>query len=178
MMTVIPQFNMRRMIIDYDRGLYQAAARQHERVSADKDAGARALAAWKHKVRKAWSGVNLRALSAPAAELQSGARLRQRLAVQLNGLGAEDVAVEFMARRTLPRTRMQWPALSSYGRDAQDETWRARLKATGETDSDGSQVFELDAAPPTSGQFELEFRVRPEHELQGHPLEMGLIKRL
>jgi hypothetical protein len=39
-------------------------------------------------------------------------------------------------------------------------------------------VFELDAAPPTSGQFELEFRVRPEHELQGHPLEMGLIKRL
>jgi hypothetical protein len=129
-------------------------------------------------VRKAWSGVNLRALSAPTHELQSGARLRQRIAVHLNGLGIDDVAVEFMARRTLPRTRMQWPALSSYGRDAHDDAWRARLKPTGETDSDGSQVFELDAAPPTSGQFELEFRVRPEHELQGHPLELGLIKRL
>src|SRR6202007_1835294 len=41
MMTVIPQFNMRRMIIDYDRGLYQGAAQQHARISADHDAGAR-----------------------------------------------------------------------------------------------------------------------------------------
>jgi hypothetical protein len=49
---------------------------------------------------------------------------------------------------------------------------------TGETDSDGSLVFALDAAPPTSGQFELEFRVRPQHELLSHPFEMGLIKRL
>ena len=178
MMTVIPQFNMRRMIIDYDRGLYQAAAQQHARVSAANDAGARRLAAWKSRVRKAWGGVNLRALTAPAAELQSGARLRQRIAVALNGLSPDDVAVEFRARRTLPRTRMEWPALSSYDRDAQDDTWRARLMPTGETDSDGSLVFALDAAPPTSGQFELEFRVRPEHELQGHTLEMGLIKRL
>jgi len=86
--------------------------------------------------------------------------------------------VEFVARRTLPRVRSEWPALTSYRRVERDDLWRARLRPTGETDSDGSQVFELDAAPPTSGQFELEFRVRPEHELQGHPLEMGLIKRL
>ena len=178
MMTVIPQFNMRRMIIDYDRGLYQGAARQHALVAGDNDAGARTLAVWKQRVRKAWSGVGLRALAPPAAELQSGDRLRQRIAVNLNGLTGDDVAVEFVARRTLPRTRTQWPALSSYGRDLQDDAWRARLKPTGETDSDGSQVFELDAAPPTSGQFALEFRVRPEHALQGHALEMGLIKRL
>ena len=178
MMTVIPQFNMRRMIIDYDRGLYQSAARQHALVSGDNDAGARALAIWKQRVRKAWSGVGLRALAPPASELQSGDRLRQRIAVNLNGLMSEDVAVEFMARRTLPRSRMEWPALSSYGREVQDDAWRARLKPTGETEGDGAQVFELDAAPPTSGQFALEFRVRPEHKLQGHPLEMGLIKRL
>ena len=178
MMTVIPQFNMRRMIIDYDRGLYQSAARQHALVSGDNDAGARELAVWKQRVRKAWSGVGLRPLSSPVAELQSGDRLRQRIAANLNGLTINDVAVEFVARRTLPRTRMQWPALSSYGRDLQDDGWRARLKPTGETDSDGSQVFELDAAPPTSGQFALEFRVRPEHALQGHALEMGLIKRM
>ena len=178
MMTVIPQFNMRRMIIDYDRGLYQGAASQHARVTRDHDAGARALAQWKQRVRKAWSGVALRTLTSVAHDMQSGGHLRQRLAVTLNGLTVDDVAVEFMARRTLPRVRMQWPALTSFTRDAYDDLWRERLVATGELDGDGSQIFELNATPPTSGQFELEYRVRPQHELQGHPLEMGLIKRL
>jgi hypothetical protein len=44
--------------------------------------------------------------------------------------------------------------------------------------SDGSRVFGLDTAPPTSGQFKLEFRMRPEHALQGHSLEKGLVMRL
>ena len=178
MMTVIPQFNMRRMIIDYDRGLYRGAAQQHARVTADSDAGARTLASWKQRVRKAWGGVGLRALLAPAHEMQRGGRLRQRVAAALNGLAPEDVAVEFLAQRTLPRVRKQWPALTSYARQNNDDVWRERLRPTGEIDSDGSHVFELDAAPPTSGQFALEFRIRPDHALQGHPLEMGLIKRL
>jgi starch phosphorylase len=178
MMTVIPHFNMRRTIIDYDRGLYQPAARQHALVVDDHDAGARRLADWKQRVRNAWNGVALRALGPPVAELQSGGRLQYRVAVALNGLMAEDVAVEFLARRTLPRTRTQRPALSSFTGDNHDSAWRARLLPAGETASDGSQIFALDAAPPTAGQFALEFRVRPDHPLQGHPLEMGLIKRL
>jgi starch phosphorylase len=178
MMTVIPQFNMRRMIVDYDQGFYRPAAVQHAALAADSDAGARALAAWKQRIRKSWSGVGLRALSPPARVMQRGGNLRQRVAVALNGLRPDDVAVEFLARRTLPRVRAEWPALASTRRGERDDLWRARLKPSGETDSDGSQVFELDAAPPTSGQFELEFRVRPEHALQGHPLEMGLVKRL
>jgi starch phosphorylase len=178
MMTVIPQFNMRRMIGDYDQGLYRPAAAQHAQLSAQSDAGARALSVWKQRVRKAWSGVGLRALSPPTRLMQRGGNLRQRVAVALNGLTTQDVAVEFVAHRTLPRVRSEWPALTSFAGNERDDLWRARLSPTGETDSDGSQVFELDAAPPTSGQFELEFRVRPEHVLQGHALEMGLVKRL
>ncbi|HLQ12947.1 MAG TPA: alpha-glucan family phosphorylase [Steroidobacteraceae bacterium] len=178
MMTVIPQFNTRRMICDYERGPYRSAAAEHARIARDEDAGALQLARWKQRVRKAWNGVALRLLSAPARELQRDGRLIQRIAVALNGLEAEDVAVEFLARRTLPRERLQWPALSSYGRGEEPDLWRVRLEPTSETDSDGSRVFELDAAPPTAGQFAMEFRVRPDHELQGHPLEMGLLKRL
>ena len=178
MMTVIPQFNMRRMIIDYDRGLYRPAAALHARLAAQDDAGARALASWKQRVRKAWPGVALRALLPPTREMQRGGRLRQRLAVGLNGLAPSDVAVEFVAPRTLPRLRAQWPALASTRRAEADDRWRVRLEPTEEIDSDGSRVFTLDAAPPTSGQFAVEFRVRPDHELLGHPLEMGLIKRL
>jgi len=178
MMTVIPQFNMRRMIGDYDRGVYRPAAAQHARLVAQADAGARALAAWKQRVHRAWGGVALRELAPAAREMQRGGRFTQRIAVALNGLAPADVAVEFVARRSLPRVRAEWPALASFRRDERDDLWRVRLVPTGETGGDGALVFALDAEPPTSGQFELEFRVRPDHALQGHPLEMGLIKRL
>jgi starch phosphorylase len=178
MMTVIPAFNMRRMARDYQRGLYLPAAAQHARVAADGEAGARTLAQFKQRVRRAWNGVGVRALVVPVRELHRGDRLRQRVAVALNGLSPEDVAVEFYASRTLPRTRREWPALASFSREEDGSTWRARLTATGEVDSDGSLVYELDSPPPASGQFAFEIRVRPEHPMLGHPLEMGLLKRL
>jgi starch phosphorylase len=169
---------MRRQARDYQRGLYLPAAAQHARVSADNEAGARSLALFKQRVRRAWAGVALRALVVPVRELHRGDRLRQRVAVALNGLSPEDVAVEFFASRTLPRTRHEWPALASFGREEHESTWRARLTPTGEVDSDGSLVYELDTPPPASGQFAFELRVRPEHPMMGHPLEMGLLKRL
>jgi starch phosphorylase len=178
MMTVIPAFNMRRMFRDYQRGMYLPAAAQHARVAADGDAGARTLAQWKQRVRRAWNGVTLRALVVPVRELQRGQPLQQRVAVALNGLTPADVAVEFHARRMLPRTRNEWPALASFGRESGDDSWLARLVPTGEVDSDGSLVYSLDTQPPSSGQFAFELRVRPQHPLLGHPLEMGLLKRL
>jgi hypothetical protein len=41
MMTVIPQFNMRRVIQDYARGMYLPAAAAHAALAADSGAGAR-----------------------------------------------------------------------------------------------------------------------------------------
>jgi starch phosphorylase len=178
MMTVIPQFNMRRMFRDYAAGMYGPAAAQHLAFADNGDAGARRLAQWKQRVRRAWAGVALRTLATPVRELRRGEPMRQRLAVALNGLTPDDVVVELYARRTLPRVRNEWPPLASFARELGDDSWRAPLVPTGEVDSDGSLVYVLDAQPPSSGQYSFEFRVRPAHALLGHPLEMGLLKRL
>jgi hypothetical protein len=77
----------------------------------------------------------------------------------------------------LPLSRSEPPALSSF-RGGPDDAWRAPLRPTGETDSDGSTVYELKASAPTSGQFAYELRIYPVHELLSHPLELGLLKRL
>src|SRR5215469_5328631 len=47
MMTVIPRFNMRRVLYDYTQGLYVPAARQYRRLAANGFAGASELALWK-----------------------------------------------------------------------------------------------------------------------------------
>jgi glycogen phosphorylase len=177
MMSVIPLFNMGRVVQDYARGLYYPAASHHQRLTQHGLAAASALAAWKQRVRELWAGVHLRRLSEPPQELPRAGVLNLRIAAALNGLTPQDVHVEFVAQRVLPQSRSELPALSSF-RGQPDDAWRAMLRASGEIDSDGSTVYELRASPPTSGQFAFEIRIYPAHELLAHPLELGLLKRL
>jgi starch phosphorylase len=178
MMTVIPQFNMRRVLSDYTQGLYQPAARQYERLCANGFAGAAALAEWKYTVRQAWVRVGLRMLADVAPDLPQGDRLRLRVAAQLNGLKPADVRVEFIARRLLPEADLSPPPLTSFNHPPRAGIWTAALSPTGEIDSDGSTVFALDAAPQECGQFATEVRIYPWHDLLSHPYELGLMKWL
>ncbi len=178
MMSVIPRFNMRRVVADYARGIYLPAAAQGARLAAHEGAGARTLAAWKETVRRAWPAVEVRALGAAIRSLPRTEPLRLRIAVRLAGLAPSDVRVEFVAQRDLPESRRELPPLASSRERRTDGTWRAMLQPTGETEPDGAEVFALDASAPTCGQFRGEIRVYPWHELLSHPLELGLLRRL
>jgi glycogen phosphorylase len=177
MSTVIPRFNMDRVLFDYTRGLYQPAAQQYRRLAADGFAGARQLAEWKQRVRQAWPKVSLRLLADAAPDLPRGERLRLKVAAGLNGLQPKDVRVEFVARRLLPEADLGSPPLSTYGHGEPDGLWRAAFEPAGD-DSDGAAVFELDVTPKECGQFATEVRIYPSHELLSHPYELGLMKWL
>lgn len=178
MMSVIPRFNMRRVVADYASGIYRPAAARGARLAAHDGAGARTLAAWKAAVRNAWPAVQVRALTAVPRSMPRSEPLRLRVAVQLAGLSPTDVRVEFLARRELPESRRELPPLASTRERRHDGKWHATLRPTGETESDGAHVFALDAPAPCCGQFGAQIRVYPWHELLSHPLEMGLLRRL
>jgi starch phosphorylase len=178
MMTVIPHFNMGRVVQDYARGLYYPAAEHHRRLMSGGPGAATQLSQWKQRVREKWPGVALRRLSDTPRELPRAGSLQVRVAAALNGLTPADVRVEFVAQRVLPRSLAGLPALSSYRAEPADDAWRALLRPSGATDSDGSTVYELQAAPPNCGQFAFEVRLSPWHEMLAHPLEMGLLRRL
>ena len=178
MMSVIPRFNMRRVLFDYTQGLYQPAAAQYRRLSADGFTGARELAEWKQRVRQAWPRIGLKLLTDAARDLPRGERLRLRVGADLNGLAPADVRLEFVARRLLPDADLAPPPLSSYGQGPREGLWQAVLKPTEEHDAEGSMVFALDVEPPGCGQFRTEIRIYPWHELLSHPFELGLMKWL
>jgi starch phosphorylase len=177
MMTVIPDFNMGRVVRDYATGLYYPAARHYERLVRGGPAAAEAFTAWKRRVRSVWGAVSLRARSDPPPELQRALTLRLQVSALLGELATADVRVEFIGRRVLPRSRSEPPALSSF-RGEVDDAWRALLSPTGEREADGAVCYALEAIPPDCGQFEYEIRVYPWHEMLAHPLEMGLLRRL
>ena len=178
MTTVIPRFNMRRVLFDYTRGLYAPAAAHSRRLAADAFTGARTLADWKLRVRAAWPKVSLKLLSDTTRDLPRGERLRLRVAAALNGLAPADVRIEFAARRLLPQADLSPPPLSSYAQAPRAGSWQAALSATDEQDPDGAVIFALDVEPPECGQFRTELRVYPWHELLSHPYELGLMKWL
>jgi glycogen phosphorylase len=178
MMTVIPQFNMRRVLADYTQGVYQPAASQYRRLAANGFAGAVALADWKQRVRSLWPRVGLRVLADVSPELPQGERLRLRVAAQLNGLQPSDVRVEFVSKRLLPEADLAPPPLSAFNQPPRAGIWTTALSPNGEVDADGSIVFALDAVPPECGQFGTEIRIYPWHDLLTHPYELGLMKWL
>ena len=83
-----------------------------------------------------------------------------------------------MARRQLPESNFEPPALSSYNAAANSGLWTETLRATGEQENDHEAVFAVDAQPMQCGQFATEVRIYPWHELLTHPFEVGLMKRL
>jgi glycogen phosphorylase len=178
MMSVIPRFNMRRVLFDYTQGLYRPAAAQSRRLAADGFTGARTLAEWKQRVRQAWPRVSLKLLADATRDLPRGERLRLRVAAGLNGLSPADVRVEFVARRLLPEADFEPPPLSSYDQPPRAGLWHAAFAATEEHDGDGALIFALDIEPPECGQFRTEVRIYPWHELLSHPYELGLMKWL
>jgi starch phosphorylase len=125
-------------------------------------------------VRAAWPGVSVRYLGEVTPVLPRTARLAVRVAVQLNGLHPDDVAVEFVATRRLPHDATERAALSSYNTPTPAYSWQAPLRSAGS--SDGAMIFEGDLEPPASGQYLMEVRVRPTHRLLTHPQELGLLK--
>jgi glycogen phosphorylase len=177
MSTVIPRFNMDRVLFDYTRGLYQPAARQYRKLAADGFAGARQLADWKQRIRQAWSKVSLRLIEDAAPDVPRGQTLRLKVAASLNGLLPGDVRVEFVARRRLPEVDASVPPLSAYGQPETEGLWRAAFASTGEQSEDAA-VFALDATLQECGQFATEVRIYPWHELLSHPHELGLMKWL
>ena len=178
-MTVVPHFNMGRVVQDYARGLYRPAVRQHARLMGGGAGAVNAFAAWKQRLREGWSGVRLRRLADLPRELPRAGTLGVRIAASLNGLAPADVRIEFVAQRVLPRTRVESPLLSSYrASERRDDTWRALLQPTGEIDAEGAHVYQLSAVPQDSGQYAYEIRIYPWHELLAQPFELGLLKRL
>jgi glycogen phosphorylase len=178
MASVVPRFNMRRVVRDYAAGLYLPAAAHGAKLQQDGGAPAARLAEWKQRVRERWAGVSLQEVLEEPRAADPAAPLRMRARIQLAGLAPSDLRVEFKARRLLPDARFDPAPLCSFGHGQPNGQWRAEFTAAGPVAADGTAEYEVAAVPPGTGQYQLEVRAYPWHPLLTHPLEMGLIKSL
>ena len=129
-------------------------------------------------MREHWSEVQILATRDEPRGPGAEAPLRMTVSVNIGRLAPSDLRVEFKARRLVPNVPFDQAPLTSFGHAPPSGQWRAQFTPTGEKGSDGGTLYEVAAAPPATGQYQLEVRVYPWHELLSHPLEMGLLKSL
>jgi len=161
-MTLLPRFNSQRMVGEYLNRFYVPASRRHGEFVANQYGLARELAAWKRRVRDAWGKVSIRALDLPKPQAMFGDKVRFNVMVNLDGLQAEDIAVELLMASPI---RGAGGAPSSY-----------MLHAEGERQAGNEQRYSLDLAPELCGKLELRIRAFPYHRALSHRFEMGLMK--
>jgi starch phosphorylase len=161
MATLLPRFNATRMLSEYVAKFYVPASAQGRRYAERNFDGAKKVAAWKSRVRSAWPGVAVRRIDAPRRRIQFGESIPIEVAVRLNGLEPNDVAVELLLTRGLHE-----PA---------EKRDRHELKAAGPIDGTSEHRFVLELKPELCGRLDYRIRVYPRHELLTHPFELGLM---
>jgi starch phosphorylase len=160
--SILPRYNATRMVGEYVSKFYGAAADHGRRYNDDAYAAAKAVAAWKARVRAAWPGVALRRVDVPQSRFKFGQSVRLEVAVALNGLAPEDVVVELL---------LGVPEYES----AEEKPRRYRFGADGAVDSARKQRFVLELAPDICGRLDYRIRAYPWHQLLAHPFELGLM---
>ena len=159
--TISPAFNMIRMVNEYVKKFYAPAATHGRRYAGNNFAIARDVADWKMRIRSAWPGVRLHRLDSPERRMQFGGTLQLEIAVQLNGLAAEDVTVEALFGRPGRHNRLG----------------RARhypLHCSGHTQN-GEALYTLALTPELCGKLEYRIRIFPTHSSLIHKFETGLM---
>jgi glycogen phosphorylase len=160
-----------RMVRQYVGDLYAPAARSSRVLAAPAAGGpgigapfdgARELAAWKERVRKAWPGVRIEHVEADDGDLSPGGQLVVRASVALGDLSPADIGVEVVYGRAGDSDEILDPV-------------RSALRLDGEVSSDGVARYAGSAELGQPGPFGYTVRVLPEHHLLSGPAELGLV---
>lgn len=152
-----------RMVRDYVVELYAPAAASAHRLSADGNAAAKALAAWKHRVAKAWPSVAVEHIESTGAgeSTHLGTRLTVRATVHLGDLTPDDAAVEVAFGRVDDTDALVEPSYLEL----------TQAEALG----DGRWRFAGEVPLDRTGAFGYSVRVVPRHDLLASRAETGLI---
>ncbi|MCG6968313.1 MAG: alpha-glucan family phosphorylase [Gammaproteobacteria bacterium] len=159
MKTLLPKFNSQRMVMDYVRDFYAAAARHGKLLQTESAERARQLTEWKKKIHSRWNNVSIRRLDDPQPSVATGSLMTILVAVNLAELTADDVIVECLL-----------------GRKSEVEKFIVKdiikLRPLDKNEF-GETLFKAEFEPGMAGLQFYKLRVYPYHALQAHPHETG-----
>ena len=159
--TCAPAFSMRRMVKEYTTRFYVPEMQQGMRVEQNNYEQARALAAWKERVKQGWQNLELYVTGNREGQLSLGESIDVRAWVRAGSLHPEDLAVELV-----------------YGEAINDHALAQHVHPMEyiKQEGDGSYRYDLHLQPVESGTMAYGVRVLPTHPALPGKHDMGLIR--
>lgn len=157
-------FNTNRMVREYTEVCYLPSAARSQRLWAEEQHRAKALAAWKAKIRQQWSQIRIERVwteRPDGADLKVGDQLQIQAQVYLGELKPTDVSVQ-LYHGLLDASNLI-------------ENGRALPTLIAQSKGKGKYVFAGAIPCRTSGQHGYALRILPHHEDLDNPFEMGLV---
>ncbi|MBL8202287.1 MAG: alpha-glucan family phosphorylase [Chromatiales bacterium] len=184
MATILPRFNMNRVVHDYAALYYGPAARRGQHLAMDGYAVARDLAQWKQQVRAAWPGVTLRLVNTVGNRIDFSESVTIEVDVALNGLSPGDVRLECVVSRelcsdlTVPVRQYAERGASATGLRSvgDDHVFVQDFASAGPAGVDGAHRYRVELRPPWCGALHYQVRAVPSHPHLSHPYELGLMR--
>ena len=160
--NLCPQFNTNRMIREYAERFYLTSHADHQILTADGNALAKANAALKKRIRGAWASVRIEMVDSQIPpEIHAGETIHFSVRVYMGSLNPEDLRVELYAGPLDAHGQIVRPIVTEM------------QPVTKERDA---YIFEVKAVPCCgSGQHGYTARVVPRHPDKKHPFAFGLL---
>jgi len=161
--SVCPAFNTNRMVHDYAERFYVPAIGRARKLMANGLADAKALAAWKARMAKAWGQIQVLSVEVDTrGEFTVGEDLPVRAIIRLGEIRPDDVSVELYEGRLDTQRQIQQPDIVAMACEGSHE---------------GEQVWRYAGAIPCrqAGRHGFVLRVLPRHDDLVNPHDTGLI---
>jgi starch phosphorylase len=155
-----PRVTATRMVSDYVTDLYEPTGARAHALSADGLARARALAAWKERVREAWHGVHVDRVEGDTASAELGGSRTVEATVALGSLSADDVDVQLVHGPVGQADELTERTIVSMTPDGTADDDHARYTGSLRTERAGRYGFTV--------------RIVPRHPDLVSPAELGL----
>jgi glucan phosphorylase len=164
MIKVAPEFTMKRMIDDYYGRYYQKLWLRSKILKADNYKKTTDIAGWKAWMKSEWEKLEILKqdfTTPPEKDFRSGSVYKGEIVLNINGIPAENVGVEFI--------------ITSKGRDDNYEFVSAHeLKHV--SSKDGKSLYRLEMIPEKAGTYYYSLRLYPKHEDLPHRQDFYLLR--
>ena len=163
---IAPEFTMNRMINDYNDRFYGKLFKRSQILKAENHKVAIEIADWKDNIKSEWKKIEL--LYADTSELTSkilipGKKYMAKLALNINGLSADDLGVEFVISES----------------NLEGELTVTNVVELKFEKAEGSiAYFNVEFIPSKPGSLNYAFRVFPKNQLLAHRQDCAIVKWL
>lgn len=159
-------FTTNRMLSDYIRQYYEPQSARYESLRADDFAVAREIAAWKKKMRREWSHVEVLSVSKPdsaSTNVSIGNEYKAEVILNIGDLNPEEIGVELLFATTGEKSRLHIVEKCEF---TQVEV------------NDGIAKYTASVLPENSGVFQVAGRIYAKNPLLPHRQDFELVRWL